>query len=100
MKIIKKALGIGAIILTLSGCGNDLESKKPALDSSAPLTGLEVVMRGGYSNEVLSDYQLKRLKEWYGRIDHFNRCDTNKDGVLTGKEKEKYGTPNPKYRFR
>ena len=102
MKAIKKALGIGAIVLALAGCGDNTESKKPAQNRPVYSShGMDMVMRGASSWEVLSDWQVKRAEEWNRRNYEFLRCDRNKDGILTGEEETEYRSlPIFNYGFR
>ncbi len=101
MRTLKNTLGIGTIILALASCG---KSKPNKLSYSTPLEfseGIDMVMRGRRSDEIISDKGLKRLSEWNRRLYHFHRCDRNGDGALDGEEKREYESlPIFNYRFR
>lgn len=102
MKAIRKALGIGAIVLALAGCNDSDNSKKPVLNRAVYSShGMDIVMTGASSHEILSDWQLERAGEWNKRNYEFLRCDKNKDGMLTGEEETEYrALPIFNYRFR
>ncbi|MBI2448902.1 hypothetical protein HYV49_01255 [Candidatus Pacearchaeota archaeon] len=91
MKAIKKALGIGAIVLALAGCGESDNSKKSVRNHPVYSShGMDLVMRGASSWEIKEDWQVKREGEWNTRNYEFLRCDRNKDGMLTGEEETEY----------
>ncbi|MDO8741203.1 MAG: hypothetical protein Q7J54_06555 [Candidatus Woesearchaeota archaeon] len=102
MLFINKALGIGALVLALSGCSDSSDSRKPELNRPVYSSyGMDIVMNGKSSREVLSDWQVERAREWNSRNNEFMRCDRNKDGMLTGEEETEYRSlPIFNYRFR
>ena len=104
MRKLTKTLGIGTLVLGLvSGCSDKGshqkigEIKRPTFSSE----GMDIVMSGSSSWEVLSDWEVEREREFSLRDIYFQRCDKNKDGMLTDEEAKEYlALPIFNYRFR
>ena len=60
--------------------------KKPTYSSQ----GMDIVMSGRSSNEILTKEQLERKLEWNQRNRHFLECDSDNGGSLDNEELEKY----------
>jgi hypothetical protein len=96
----KKLAAMVVAALALAGCGKTESERSVPTRSVYSSHGMDIVMSGASSWEILSDWQLGRKGEWNKRNYEFRTSDRNKDGVLTGEETEYNSLPIFNYRFR